>query len=120
MWWPRPGGKNALNSAASSSMLSTRPRVRQEQAPALRIPSKGAGEVGLASDQPQQPAFPSSPTPPVRSRVQGVPACLSRASFHGEGRSHLELHLERKLTGPQEGGWGQGPGSNPGLVNTSQ
>lgn len=58
--------KNALNSATSSSMLSTRPMGPQEQAPALMIPGKGAGEVGLASDHPQQPAFPSSPIAPVR------------------------------------------------------
>lgn len=59
----------------------------QGQAPGLNKPGKGTGGEGLALDRPQQLASLSSPTP--RSSAAG----LCPASFPGEGRSHLELHL---------------------------
>lgn len=110
--------KNALNSATSSSMLSTGPMVQQEQASELIILRKGTGGGGAGLRPTTAACF--SPPALLLGRESRAAACLSRASFPWEGRSHLELHLELQLTWQQEGGWGQRPGSNLGQSNTNQ
>ena len=92
-----------------------RAKTPQGQAHGLNKPGKGTGGEGLASDRPQQLASPSSPRP------ESSAACLSPASFPGEGRSHLELHLAFRPTELREDGCcGQRPGSNPGQGSTNQ
>ena len=101
--------KNAQKPATFLSMLPARPQAPRGQAPELNNPGKGTGGAELAS------AAGFSLQPHSAVYRQDSTACLSPASLPGEGRSHLELHLARQPTEPQEAGCcGQSPGSHPG------